>query len=210
MNKRTRYDVQKRVADVILGLALLIVTLPIQGLVALAIAARLGRPVHFRQPRPGLDGKVFMLVKFRTMQPAAAGEGVSSDAARLTRFGRFLRATSLDELPTLIHVVRGEMSLVGPRPLLVSYLDRYTALQARRHEVRPGVTGLAQVSGRNALTWDEKLALDVTYVDSRSLRLDLRILLATVSSVLRRSGISAEGHSTMTEFQGTQSGTSVE
>ncbi|RLP73543.1 sugar transferase [Mycetocola manganoxydans] len=201
--KRERYDHKKRHFDFVVGLALYVLTLPVQAVVAVAVAVRLGRPVLFRQPRPGLHGKVFTLVKFRTMKTATAGEGVSSDAARLTSFGRILRATSLDELPTLSNVIKGDMSLVGPRPLLTSYLDRYSPEQARRHEVRPGVTGLAQVNGRNAITWEEKFAMDVDYVNNRSFKLDLQILWATVSSVLRRSGVSAEGQATMTEFHGT-------
>lgn len=199
---RTRYDVQKRSFDLVFGLFLYIISLPLQALVALAIALRLGRPVLFRQPRPGRDGEIFTLVKFRTMK--SVKEGLQSDESRLTKLGRFLRATSLDELPTLANVVRGDMSLVGPRPLLVSYLQRYTPIQARRHEVRPGVTGLAQVKGRNTLTWDEKFALDVEYVDKRTHRLDLEILRATVSSVIRRSGISADGQATMSEFFGSE------
>ncbi|TBT82581.1 sugar transferase [Propioniciclava sinopodophylli] len=178
----------------------LVATAPLQAVVALAVLAKHGRPVLFRQPRPGKDGRVFELVKFRTMLLPDAQR--VSDADRLTPLGRFLRSTSLDELPTLWNVLKGEMSLVGPRPLLVQYLDRYTPEQARRHEVRPGVTGLAQVRGRNGLDWDEKLALDVEYVDHRSLALDLRILWETVAVVLLRRGISAEGHATMAEFQG--------
>jgi lipopolysaccharide/colanic/teichoic acid biosynthesis glycosyltransferase len=200
---RVGYDTLKRVFDVFVALALYILSLPIQAVVAVAVAVRLGRPVLFRQPRPGLHGEVFTMVKFRTMRLASADEGVGSDAARLTRLGRFLRATSLDELPTLSNVVKGDMSLVGPRPLLTSYLDRYSPEQARRHEVRPGVTGLAQVNGRNALSWEEKFALDIDYVDNRSFKLDLQILRATVSSVLRRNGVSAAGQATTTEFIGT-------
>jgi lipopolysaccharide/colanic/teichoic acid biosynthesis glycosyltransferase len=197
------YDRKKRVFDVGVALLLYVLSLPLQAAVALAIVVRLGRPVLFRQARPGLHGTVFTLVKFRSMRPAAVDEGVSSDAVRLTPLGRFLRATSLDELPTLVNVIKGDMSMVGPRPLLVSYVDRYSPEQARRHEVRPGVTGLAQVNGRNALIWEEKLKLDVEYVDNRTFALDLQILRATVLSVLRRSGVTAAGQATMTEFQGT-------
>jgi lipopolysaccharide/colanic/teichoic acid biosynthesis glycosyltransferase len=197
-----RYDAQKRVLDVVLALALLVLSLPIQVLIAIAIAIRLGRPVFFRQPRPGLNGVVFTLVKFRTMEVAGGSFLPTSDEARLTKFGCFLRATSLDELPTLLNVIKGDMSMVGPRPLLVSYLPRYSAHQARRHEVRPGVTGLAQVNGRNAITWEQKFQLDVEYVDNRTLRFDLRILLETVVRVLRRDGISADGQATTTEFRG--------
>lgn len=203
MNGPSRwYRVQKRAFDFVLGLALYIVSLPVQGVVALLVFCWLGSPVLFRQRRPGLHGRVFTLVKFRTMKTATADEGVSSDIWRLTKLGKFLRATSLDELPTLANVVKGDMSLVGPRPLLVSYLPRYSAEQARRHEVRPGVTGLAQVNGRNALSWDEKFALDVTYIDNCSFKLDVQILLATVLKVVRQSGISATGEATMSEFHG--------
>ncbi len=191
------YDAVKRAIDVAAASAALVITLPVQAAVAVAVRIDLGSPVLFRQPRPGKNGRVFELVKFRTMR---AGEG--DDAERLTPCGRFLRATSLDELPTFWHVLRGEMSLVGPRPLLVEYLDRYTPEQARRHEVRPGVTGLAQVSGRNDLDWDAKLALDVDYVERRSLRLDLSILARTIAVVLQRNGIAASGHATMPTFKG--------
>ena len=160
-----------------------------------AVRVCLGRPVFFRQPRPGLHGRPFALVKFRTMRA-----GTGSDAERLTRFGRFLRTTSLDELPELWNVLRGDMSLVGPRPLLMQYLERYTPEQARRHEMKPGITGWAQVNGRNALTWDERFALDVWYVDHWSLALDLRILARTLGAILRRKGITAPGSATMPEF----------
>ncbi len=195
----------KRVLDVAVAGPLLVVTAPVQAAVAAAVAVRLGRPVLFRQERPGLGGRPFTILKFRTMLPVDAATGRVDDASRMTRLGRFLRATSLDELPTLVNVVRGDMSLVGPRPLLMAYLPRYSATQARRHEVRPGLTGLAQVSGRNALGWDERLALDVEYVDRRCLRLDFAILLRTVRAVLRREGISAEGEATMPEFLGGRS-----
>lgn len=175
--------------------------MPLQAAIGIAIVVKLGRPVLFRQPRPGKDGQSFELVKFRTMKLPNPQSGLISDQERMTALGRKLRSTSLDELPTLWNVLRGDMSLVGPRPLLMSYLDRYTSFQARRHEVRPGVTGLAQVSGRNGLNWDERFRLDVKYVDHRSLILDLRILFKTVTAVLRRDGISADGHVTMPEFQ---------
>lgn len=197
-----RYDGTKRVLDVIGASAAYVASLPIQALVAALVAARLGRPVLFRQVRPGRGGRPFTLLKFRTMKEPDPARGLVSDADRLTRFGVRLRSTSLDELPTLLNVIKGDMSIVGPRPLLMAYLERYTTEQARRHEVRPGVTGLAQVSGRNAIDWDRKLALDVEYVDRRSLKLDLTILWRTVASVVRRDGISAEGHVTMHEFQG--------
>lgn len=192
----------KRVFDLAVALPLLVVTLPVQGVVAAMVALKLGRPVVFRQQRPGLHGKPFTLCKFRTMLPVDPARGLVDDASRMTGLGRFLRSTSLDELPTLWNVVRGDMSLVGPRPLLVRYLERYSPEQARRHEVRPGLTGLAQVSGRNSLSWEEKFRLDVEYVDRRSLGLDLRILRDTVRAVLRRDGISAAGDATMPEFLG--------
>lgn len=190
----------KRAFDVAVSALALVVTAPIQAAVAMAVLIDVGRPVLFRQPRPGKDGRVFTLVKFRTMR--AEGPGLSDDEQRLTRLGRFLRATSLDELPTFVNVLKGEMSLVGPRPLLVEYLGRYTPEQARRHEVLPGITGLAQVSGRNGLSWEDKLALDVYYVDHRSPWLDLSILARTVAKVVRREGVAAEGHATAPKFTG--------
>ena len=196
------YDHAKRAIDLVAASALYVLTLPIQAASAVLIRKNLGSPVLFRQKRPGLDGKVFELVKFRTMRDALASEGLESDGDRLTPFGRHLRSLSLDELPTLLNVIRGDMSLVGPRPLLVEYLGRYTPEQARRHEVRPGITGLAQVSGRNALTWDEKFRLDVEYVDCRGLRLDFRILARTVAPVIGRQGINENGEPTMSEFEG--------
>lgn len=197
-----RYDTVKRGVDVLAAALGLVVTAPVQLATAGLVLATMGSPVLFRQPRPGKDGVVFELVKFRTMRHSDATR--TSDADRLTAVGRFLRATSLDELPTLWNVLKGEMSLVGPRPLLVEYLARYTPEQARRHEVLPGVTGLAQARGRNGLSWDEKLALDVEYVDRRSFALDLRILWETVAVVIRRRGISGDGEATMSEFQGSE------
>ena len=197
----------KRVIDVIvsaLGLALLS---PL--LVALYARARreFGSPALFVQDRPGLHGRPFRLIKFRTMTNAVdARKNLLPDTERLTPFGRWLRSTSLDELPELWNVLRGDMSLVGPRPLLMQYLDRYSRDQARRHEVRPGITGWAQVRGRNAISWEERLALDVWYVDNRSTWLDLKILALTVIKVLRREGISAEGEATMPEFMGSTAG----
>jgi lipopolysaccharide/colanic/teichoic acid biosynthesis glycosyltransferase len=192
----------KRTLDLAIAVPALVLTLPVQLVVALLVRLRLGSPVLFRQSRPGLHGQTFQLVKFRTMRPVDPSRGWVDDASRLTAFGARLRATSLDELPSLVNVVRGEMSLVGPRPLLPQYLDRYTAEQARRHEVLPGLTGLAQVSGRNTLAWPERLRLDVQYVDECCVRLDLRVLLATVGSVLLRRGIAADGEVTMAEFTG--------
>ena len=196
----------KRAFDLLVSAVALLVLSPLLVLIALLVLADLGRPVLFRQRRPGLDGRPFELVKFRTMRADSGGAGVAGDSARLTRLGRFLRATSLDELPELWNVARGEMSLVGPRPLLMQYLDRYTPEQARRHDVRPGLTGWAQVNGRNALSWEEKFALDTWYVDHRSFALDLRILLMTVGKLLRPRGISAEGSATMPEFMGSPPG----
>jgi lipopolysaccharide/colanic/teichoic acid biosynthesis glycosyltransferase len=193
----------KRLLDLGLGGAVAVVAAPIGVAVAIAIRFTDGSPVLFRQARSGRGGRPFPLVKFRTMQTAATADwDPSTDSARLTRLGTFLRSTSLDELPTLLNVLRGEMSLVGPRPLPVQYLPRYSDDQARRLEVRPGITGWAQVKGRNALTWDDKLALDVWYVDHRSLRLDIRILARTVRQVLRREGIDHGVGVTMTEFRG--------
>ncbi|HDR15771.1 MAG TPA: sugar transferase [Desulfobacteraceae bacterium] len=163
----------------------------------------LGSPVLFRQERPGLQGRPFHLIKFRTMTDDRDAIGnLLSDQKRLTRFGRFLRALSLDELPELFNVLKGDMSLVGPRPLLMQYLDRYTPEQARRHEVKPGITGWAQVNGRNAITWEEKFKLDLWYVDNWSLRLDLKILWMTMAKILKREGISQPGQATMEEFMG--------
>ena len=196
------YDPVKRGIDVVVGSVALILTAPLQAVLALLVRRKLGSPVLFRQPRPGKDGQVFELAKFRTMLEPDESRGLVTDEQRMTPFGAFLRSTSLDELPTLWNVVRGDMSLVGPRPLLVRYLDRYTPEQARRHEVRPGVTGLAQVSGRNAITWDEKFAKDVEYVETRSLVTDAKVIWRTVVQVVRRDGISAEGEATMSEFEG--------
>lgn len=187
----------KRAVDVVgAGSALVVLALPM-GLVALAVRRDVGSPVLFAQVRPGRGGKPFTLVKFRTMK-----DGDEPDAERITSVGRFLRSTSLDELPELWNVLKGDMSLVGPRPLLLSYLDRYTPRQRRRHEVRPGITGLAQVCGRNSLPWDERFELDVQYVDSRTLRGDMKIIARTVLTVFGRSGVSADDHATMPEFTG--------
>jgi sugar transferase EpsL len=175
--------------------------LPVLAVTALLVRLRLGRPVFFRQRRAGWRGEAFEVIKFRTMTDARDAAGnLLPDAVRLTPFGRWLRSTSLDEFPELINVLRGEMSLVGPRPLLLAYLPRYSAEQARRHEVRPGLTGWAQINGRNALSWEEKFKLDVWYVDHRSLGLDLSILFRTVWQVISRQGVSAADHATMPEF----------
>jgi sugar transferase EpsL len=191
----------KRALDIVAALTGLLLAAPVLLLIALAVRVCLGTPVLFRQRRPGLGGRPFMLLKFRTMTDArdAAGELLPDDQ-RMTPLGRFLRRSSLDELPELINVVKGEMSLVGPRPLLMEYLPHYTPEQARRHEVRPGLTGWAAIHGRNATTWAERLQQDVWYVDHRSFALDCRILLSTVVKVLRQEGISPEGRVTMTRF----------
>jgi lipopolysaccharide/colanic/teichoic acid biosynthesis glycosyltransferase len=193
----------KRLFDLLLSFGLLLVlALPLLLLWGL-VRYKLGSPVLFRQVRPGLHGRPFMMVKFRTMTDERGTDGeMLPDAQRLTPFGRFLRATSLDELPELWNVLRGEMSLVGPRPLLMEYLPLYSPEQARRHEVRPGITGWAQVNGRNALSWEERFKLDIWYVDHRSLWLDLRILWLTVRKVIVREGISAQGEATMPRFTG--------
>ena len=193
----------KRLFDLIFaGFALLVLALPMVCLYLL-IYNKLGRPVMFSQIRPGMRGQAFKMVKFRTMTDARGEDGqLLPDAERLTPFGRFLRASSLDELPELWNVVKGEMSLVGPRPLLMEYLPLYSTEQARRHHVRPGITGWAQVNGRNALSWDEKFKLDVWYVDNRSVWLDIKILWLTIRKVLARDGISAVGEATMSKFTG--------
>lgn len=196
----------KRLFDLLVAVPAFVVTLPVQVTVYVLVARNLGRPVLFRQVRPGLHGEPFEMIKFRTMLPIDPASGHLNDESRMTPLGVKLRATSLDELPTLINIIRGDMSLVGPRPLLTRYLDRYTPEQARRHEVRPGLTGLAQVSGRNAIGWDHKLRLDVEYVERRSLRLDMRILAATARQVIRREGITAPGEATTTEFMGSALG----
>ena len=194
----------KRLLDLVLAGPALLLSLPVQAVTALAVRVTMGSPVLFRQQRPGLHGEPFEMVKFRTMLVADPERGLVTDADRMTRVGTFLRSTSLDELPTLWNIVRGDLSLVGPRPLLMQYLDRYTPEQARRHEVRPGLTGLAQVNGRNAISWEEKFGYDVEYVDNHSLVGDIRIILDTVFQVVRRHGISAEDAATMPEFLGSE------
>ena len=193
----------KRGIDVMgAGLGLIVLS-PFLLLIILAIRIKMGRPVLFRQMRPGLCGKPFYMYKFRTMTNEKNADGeLLPDEMRLTKLGRFLRSTSLDELPELFNVLRGDMSLVGPRPLLMQYLDHYTPEQARRHEVKPGITGWAQINGRNAISWEEKFALDVWYVDNWSLWLDIRIIAITIGKVFRREGISARGEATMPEFRG--------
>ena len=191
----------KRAFDLIVVVFAMPLWVPLMAAIALVSWRKLGSPVFFRQRRPGLHGRIFELIKFRTMREAKGPDGRPlPDDARLTPFGRWLRATSLDELPELFNVLRGEMSLVGPRPLLVQYLERYTPEQARRHEVKPGITGLAQVMGRNALSWEEKFKWDVRYVDCHNLWLDSKILWLTLKKVILREGISAPGDATMPEF----------
>jgi len=193
----------KRIFDGVVALGALVVLSPLLLVLAVLVRVKLGSPVLFSQKRPGLHGRVFTLRKFRTMGDERDAEGrLRPDAERLTAWGKWLRATSLDELPELWNVLVGEMSLVGPRPLLVDYLPLYSPEQARRHEVRPGLTGWAQVNGRNATTWEERFRLDVWYVDHRSFWLDLRILARTVGLVLRREGVHAEGEVTMPAFRG--------
>lgn len=194
----------KRAFDLIVSLLSLIVLLPIILLVALLIRIKLGSPVLFKQTRPGLHGEPFDMLKFRSMLDATDKDGNPlPDEQRLTRFGSVLRSTSLDELPGLINVLKGDMSLVGPRPLLMEYLPLYSAEQARRHNVRPGITGWAQVNGRNAISWEEKFKLDVWYVEHENFWLDLKILFLTIKKVFIREGISAEGEATMPKFEGT-------
>jgi len=206
MNRRIALAL-KRAFDIVISLTALTLLSPLMALIALAIRLTMGSPVFFRQPRLGYQGRPFVLNKFRTMNDRRDAQGnLLPDAERLTRFGRFLRATSLDELPELFNVLRGEMSLVGPCPLLMQYLDRYTPEQARRHEAKPGITGWAQVNGRNALTWEQKFALDVWYVDHQSLWLDARIIAMTIWKILTREGISQPGQATMEEFRGAAGG----
>lgn len=194
--------VAKRVLDLTITVPLFIASLPLQAIIAVMVAVKLGRPVLFSQERPGLGGAPFTMRKFRTMLTVDPFAGHLDDASRMTPLGALLRSTSLDELPTLWNIVRGDMSLVGPRPLLMRYLDRYTPEQARRHEMRPGLTGLAQISGRNTLSWDEKFRLDLEYVENQCMAMDFRILRKTISAVLRREGIAADGEVTMPEFMG--------
>ena len=200
------YNTVKRLVDVATAGVGLVATLPIQAGLAVLIRRKLGGPVLFRQVRPGLHGTPFTMVKFRSMANVDEAKGLVSDEQRLTSFGKALRATSLDELPTLWNVLNGDMSLVGPRPLLMEYLKRYTPEQARRHEVRPGITGLAQVSGRNEVPWAQRFELDVEYVENRSAKLDLQVLARTVAQVFKRVGISESGHATMSAFRAASGG----
>lgn len=195
----------KRPFDFLVALFALLVLYPVLIFLAIMVRVRLGSPILFKQKRPGLYGQPFMMMKFRTMTDGRDKNGnLLPDDQRMTAFGKFLRSTSLDELPELINVLRGDMSLVGPRPLLMQYLDRYTPEQARRHEVRPGITGWAQINGRNAVSWEDRLKMDIWYVDHLSSFLDFRILFMTVFKVVKREGISQDGQATMTEFMGKQ------
>ena len=197
----------KRVFDLVVATVAGVVLAPAIAMLGALVRRKLGRPVLFTQQRPGLHGRPFTLVKFRTMTDERGSDGaLLPDELRLPPFGRFLRSTSLDELPELWNVIRGDMSLVGPRPLLMDYLDRYSPRQARRHEVRPGITGWAQVNGRNAPSWQERLDMDVWYVEHRSLWLDVRILLRTLLAVVRRDGVTADGHATAPYFAGNDEG----
>lgn len=193
----------KRLFDFLVALFALLILLPVIVVVALLIRLKLGSPILFTQDRPGLNGKIFKMMKFRTMLDGKDKQGnLLPDDERMTKFGAFLRSTSLDELPGLFNVLKGDMSLVGPRPLLVQYLPLYSAEQARRHNVRPGITGWAQVNGRNAISWDQKFKLDVWYVDNQNFLLDIKILLLTVKKVFVREGINADGHVTIEPFKG--------
>lgn len=195
----------KRLFDLFAAIVGSIFLFPIILIVSILVRLKLGSPILFRQQRPGKHGKIFQMYKFRTMTDEKDASGVLlPDSVRLTSFGKFLRSTSLDELPELWNVLKGDMSIVGPRPLLVEYLERYTSEQARRHEVRPGITGWAQINGRNAISWEEKFAYDVWYVDHHSLWLDLKIIFRTVFNVFNRSGISADAHATMPKFMGNE------
>lgn len=193
----------KRAFDIVASALALLLLSPVLACIALLVALKMGRPILFRQQRPGLDEKPFTMLKFRTMLDAHDAKGQPlSDAQRLTPFGQWLRSTSLDELPELWNVLKGDLSLVGPRPLLMEYLPRYNATQRRRHEVRPGLTGWAQIHGRNAVDWSERFELDVWYVDHRSFRLDMKILAMTIGLVFSRRGVSAQGEATMRKFMG--------
>lgn len=206
-NNKHRVPLCKRIFDILFSGLILLLLSPLMLLIGLILLCLQGLPVFFRQERPGLDGKLFRLIKFRTMRNLYGRDRqLLPDEERITKFGKFLRRTSLDELPEFFNVLKGDMSVVGPRPLLVQYLERYSPEQARRHDVLPGVTGWAQVNGRNALTWEDKFRLDVWYVDNRSFGLDLRIILITIWKSLSGEGISQPGHATMPEFMGSPAG----
>ncbi len=198
-------DLSKRLFDLMLVVPSLLMLSPLLMVLVVLIRIQLGSPVFFTQMRPGRHGRPFWILKFRTMNNLKDSNGVLlSDADRLASFGRFLRSSSLDELPELINVLKGEMSFVGPRPLLLEYIDRYTPQQSRRHEVQPGITGWAQINGRNSLSWEKKFELDVWYVDNQSLWLDIRIIFLTFWKILKRENISQEGQATMSKFMGTK------
>ena len=197
----------KRLIDLVLAVPSLLIISPFLGLLALLVRIKIGQPILFCQQRPGLYGKPFLLLKFRTMTDGRDAPGnLLPDADRITPFGQFLRSTSLDELPELLNVFKGDMSIVGPRPLLMQYLDRYTGAQARRHDVKPGITGWAQVNGRNAITWEDKFKLDVWYVDHMSFWLDMKIIALTIWKILKREGINQPGQATAEEFMGSRKG----
>ena len=197
----------KRILDLIASLILLILLSPVLLILWILIRIKLGSPAIFRQERPGRDDKIFVIYKFRTMNDAKDKDGnLLSDVYRITGLGSFLRKTSLDELPELVNILKGEMSFIGPRPLLVQYLQRYNEFQKRRHEVRPGLTGYAQINGRNTITWEQKFEYDVYYVENISMALDIRIFFGTIGKVFKREGISQDGHATMKEFMGTEKG----
>jgi lipopolysaccharide/colanic/teichoic acid biosynthesis glycosyltransferase len=201
--RRFYTDYVKRILDIICSLFLLVILLPFFVIVIMLVRFRIGSPVFFIQQRPGLNGAIFSMIKFRTMTNKMDTQGnLLPDSERLTPLGVFLRSSSIDELPELLNVFKGDMSLIGPRPLLSEYLPLYNSFQERRHEVRPGITGLAQISGRNALSWDQKFELDVRYVDNISFGLDLKILLMTISKVIKREGINKVGEATMSKFEG--------
>ena len=191
-------NVVKRLIDILLSLPALIILSPVILITAILVRVKLGSPVLFKQQRPGKDEKIFTMRKFRTMTDAKDGNGeLLPDEIRLTKFGKFLRSSSLDELPELYNIIKGDMSIIGPRPLLVQYLPYYDELQKRRHEVRPGLTGLAQINGRNATTWDERFQFDIQYIDNMSFAQDVKIFFATIGAVLKREGVNAENHATM-------------
>ena len=203
LNKKALLSVMKKIFDLIVTFLGLLLLLPIITLTALMVRSKLGSPIFFKQVRPGLNGNLFNIYKFRSMTNECDKDGnLLIDEVRLTKFGKFLRSTSLDELPGLWNVLKGDMSLVGPRPLLVEYLSLYSEKQSRRHEVKPGITGWAQVNGRNAISWDKKFDLDVWYVDNQSIWLDIKILWMTVKKVIVRDGISQSNHVTMDKFKG--------
>ena len=203
-NKRFYERFMKRPMDFLLSLFALIILSPVLIVVAILVRVKLGSPVIFNQPRPGKNEKIFKLYKFRTMTNQKDSNGqLLPDSVRLTKFGKFLRSTSLDELPSLLNILKGDLSIVGPRPLLVQYLPLYNEEQKRRHEVRPGLTGLAQVNGRNAISWEQKFEFDVKYVDNITLLNDIKVVLLTVKKVFIREGISSNNSSTMEEFKGT-------